>query len=939
MKRKKRVLSALLTLVMLAGTATSLAATPAAAASLEIDPYAIDWVVKYEEDFQTAVPEPEEWVRDTYEVQKDEFWGDYGYAEQHHYADNHPGQNLKDALDEFGAYRKSYSFGQDNWLTIESYARNAGDDPATPPDKGGRFIINGDGKAVMVVEKHTDAAVIGSSDPLPSTYRLEVTVKNIDVGGLNSDENGKDVAMDGSWGPWTREEANPYVDYTGKRVNGYFTESTGLSSGPWVEGDAISQNGMYFLGIVDYGNPRPQNNTFIHYHRKLAFDTDNNGPRPWSNVYDANGEKQLDGSRYISMLWLDAYQQGPYTSGCKFFSYTSKDGGTPEEGATMVDKYLPGEEYTFAVVRTPESYTMEVTGNFYYAGQHTYTYTKPHVDANAPNGLSGWTYHFNQTVEELNGLIPPNWEAEYMGETRVDWAADATYPDYFYIGIPHINFYSGTAEFTNITLKVPKGSSDDPAMNVKATVTVEGATAEDKVYDGKTVAVDVDALTITAIDGGADLTEALKDDVTYTWYTADEPDRALSITPKNVGEYIVKVAIEATDADGNLLRGEQRIPVAISKATVTVSADDQSVSLHAEAPTYTYTVSGLGEGDSFAIEPKVSSPSANLSKRGSYPITVGGATLPRKIADNYNEIVYRDGTLRVGSASSSGSGGGGYVSSAPATTPSNQPKVTTSNTADGGSVTTVTYPSGTKAVAETTAKGETTATVTLSAKDKAATVVIPMKNAAPGTVAVLVKEDGSEEIVRKSVMTDQGMLVPVTENVKLKFVDRSTAFTDVPASHWADSAVAYVSSRQLFQGTGNNEFTPTATMTRGMLFTVLARLDGQDTTPAQDEAWYAKGVTWAADKGVSNGQNPEENVTRQELAMLLWRYAGKPETKGSLAEFVDAGSVDAFAEAPMRWAVEQGIVGGKDAKRLDPAGTASRAEVAAMLERFVKATV
>lgn len=913
------------------GTAAAAAADAPASQSISIDPYTIDWVVKYEEDFTTPVAEPDEWVRDTYEEQKDEFWGDFGYAEQWHYAQDHNGASLEVALSEFGAYRKSYSFGQDDWLTIESYARNAGDDPDTPPEEGGKFIINGDGKAVLVCKKHTDAAIIGSTNPLPSTYRLEVTVGNIDVGGLNQDENGRDVPLSGNWDAWTREEPNPYVDYTGLRRNGYFCNGEYLSAGPWVETDATSQNGMYFLGIVDYGNPRPQNNTFIHYHRKLAFDADNNGHNPWSYVYDENGNKKLDGSRYISMLWLDAYKSNAWTSGCEFYSYTSRG---PEHGATMVDKYLPGEEYTFAVIRTPESYTMEVTGNFYYAGQHTYTYTKPHVDENAPAGLSGWTYHFNQTVEELQGMIPPTADDKYdygNGNVREDWPADSAYPDYFYVGIPHINFYSGTAEFSNITLLVPKGSADDPAMNVKETVSVSGVTVANKTYDGKAMTFDASALNVTRLSDDADLTGTLADQVTYTYYNAADPTRALSITPRDAGSYILKAAVE-TRLDGELCRGEQVIPFTIGKATLTVTADSKSAQAGSAKPALTCTVSGLAEGDRLVREPVATAGSANMNAAGSYPIMASGAVLAQKVAANY-DIVYVPGTLTVTARPTP------PTPSRPGGEDIKDPSVPLGETVENedGSVTvTATDDKGVKTEVTTAKDGGVTARVTLPEDVKRTTVTIPAKDVPAGTVAVIVGEDGTEKIVKKSVVTEDGVAVEVTASVSLKLVDKSVKFDDVKDGSWMDTAVAYVSSRGLFQGMGGGAFAPSAPMTRGMLVTVLARLDGAATEGG--ETWYEKGVNWAVENSISNGQNPKENITREELAIMLYKYAGKPETKGSLEGFADAGEVRSFASVPLRWAVEQGIIKGEDG-RLNPQEPASRAEVAAMLERFVKAIV
>ncbi|MEQ2456991.1 glycoside hydrolase family 2 TIM barrel-domain containing protein [Flavonifractor hominis] len=160
------------------------------------------------------------------------------------------------------------------------------------------------------------------------------------------------------------------------------------------------------------------------------------------------------------------------------------------------------------------------------------------------------------------------------------------------------------------------------------------------------------------------------------------------------------------------------------------------------------------------------------------------------------------------------------------------------------------------------------------------------------------------------------------------------AFSDVPATHWASEAVDYVVSEGLFNGTSDTTFSPDASMTRAMFFTVLARLDGVDTTGGA--TWYEKAMTWAVAEGITDGTNPEATITREQLAVMLYRYAGSPATEGSLTGFADASSVSAWAQDAMEWAVAEGILTGKDGSALDPQGTASRAEVATMLMRFVQ---
>lgn len=212
-------------------------------------------------------------------------------------------------------------------------------------------------------------------------------------------------------------------------------------------------------------------------------------------------------------------------------------------------------------------------------------------------------------------------------------------------------------------------------------------------------------------------------------------------------------------------------------------------------------------------------------------------------------------------------------------------------------------------------------------------VEIPVENATPGTVAVLVKEDGTEEIIKTSTLGENGVVLTLDGSATVKIVDNSKHFEDVhPVDHWAGDTIDFVSSREIFSGTGKNTFSPDVAMTRAMLMTVLARYDGEDTTTGA--TWYEKGMDWAKAKGVSDGTNPDANVTREQLATMLYRYAGSPEHNGALDRFPDADAVNSYAADAMRWAVENGIIGGMGDGTLNPQGDATRAEVAAVLARF-----
>ena len=236
---------------------------------------------------------------------------------------------------------------------------------------------------------------------------------------------------------------------------------------------------------------------------------------------------------------------------------------------------------------------------------------------------------------------------------------------------------------------------------------------------------------------------------------------------------------------------------------------------------------------------------------------------------------------------------------------------------------------------EAAASAETAPVVTVkTGSDEPVKVLIPTTEAKPGTVAVIVKENGTEEIVKTSVSTADGLAVSLPDGATVKIVDNSKTFADVPASNWAADAVSFSTARELFSGTSEDSFSPDEPMTHAMMVTVLARFDGADTSGG--DTWYEKSAQWAADKGISDGSDLGSNISREQLAVMLWRYAGSPAPTGGLEDFHDAGSVSDYAQEAMRWAVESGIVNGNGSGALLPQGEATRAQVAQMLKNFIE---
>lgn len=276
---------------------------------------------------------------------------------------------------------------------------------------------------------------------------------------------------------------------------------------------------------------------------------------------------------------------------------------------------------------------------------------------------------------------------------------------------------------------------------------------------------------------------------------------------------------------------------------------------------------------------------------------------------------------------------------------------------DGTTVETTTKPDGSTTVAETKpdgsvstvekradgteiktaqpASGEITASVSVPKSVGSTRVDIPVSKPTGSMVAVIVHPDGTEEIVKGSIVTETGVALRAEGDVRLKIIDNAKRFNDM-ADHWAKDAVEFASSRELFNGVGNDAFGPDRSMTRGMVSTVLARLAGADT--AGGETWYAKGTVWAVENGISDGTAPEQPVTREQLAAMLYRYAGSPAVSGELG-FDDADSISAWARDAVRWCVDNGILNGVGGNRMTPQDLARRGQVAAMLMRFLQATV
>ena len=210
-------------------------------------------------------------------------------------------------------------------------------------------------------------------------------------------------------------------------------------------------------------------------------------------------------------------------------------------------------------------------------------------------------------------------------------------------------------------------------------------------------------------------------------------------------------------------------------------------------------------------------------------------------------------------------------------------------------------------------------------------VEIPVSNVKPGTVAVLVHPDGTEEILKDSIPTENGIRLTVDGSATVKIVDNSKDFIDT-RNHWAREEIDFVSARELVNGVSDTIYAPNASATRAQLWTILARQNDADLSGGAN--WYEKAQLWSKDKGISDGTEPNAAINRAQMVTMLWRTMGQPAAGGA-ANFTDVPADSYYAQA-VAWAVESGITAGVGGGRFDPAATCTRAQIAVFLARSMK---
>ncbi len=437
----------------------------------------------------------------------------------------------------------------------------------------------------------------------------------------------------------------------------------------------------------------------------------------------------------------------------------------------------------------------------------------------------------------------------------------------------------------------------------KTPVNISGVsvTGAGKTYDGR--AVSYAGTPVAKTNDGTEVT--VTGTYSYVWQTAD--GAVLSAAPKDAGSYKLVITLNDT-----AYLGSAEVSFTISKAQVTITANDAEAYTGSDMPKLSYTVTGLASGESLAVEPTLSC-AADMRKAGSYEIEVSGAAVPDT---------------------------GNYVEA-------------------------ITYVSGVLTVKDRPINIGPVYDITVLKSDHG-TVKASLSNASEGsTIRLTVTPDEGYSLYSITVRAENGKLIDVSKSggvysfkmpasavtVQASFVKGTMKlpFNDVSTYDWFYDAVMYAYSNGIMNGLDTNVFGPNETTTRAMLVTMLYRAVGEPAVSGSNtfrdvaaNTWYTDAIIWASTNGIVTGVddglfNPNGAITREQLATILYRYAkyvgDDVSASASLAGFTDAGSISDYAKDAMSWAVAAGLFEGRDNGKLEPTGTATRAEIATVFMR------
>ena len=522
----------------------------------------------------------------------------------------------------------------------------------------------------------------------------------------------------------------------------------------------------------------------------------------------------------------------------------------------------------------------------------------------------------------------------------------------------------------NITLNLVSANYQTQAVNIRVYSTnytpilISGVSVNSKPYDGTALQY---SGTPIAKDGAGNTVSVSGYD--YTWYTAD--GALLGTAPKDAGIYYLIVSVNV--ADPNFV-GTTTLSCSIGKRTLTVAADDKTIIQNGVLPAFSIKYTGFVGSDSESKDITVRAKAHTVTDgktAGTFPIQFSSkATLSPTTAKNY-DAVYQEGVLTVkpsssntgpdigGNGGGSTGGGGGSIGTSASddrNTIANPDGSVTIRQTDkkSGTVSEVTtYKDGTVLTVLIPTTGDTSMRLSLGKELKQTTVVIPVEKADETAVIMAFLGDGFK-VLKDCVLADGGIKATFTQDCELKVVFNSKLYSDISPTDWYAEAINFVSSREIMSGDGTQVFAPQRQLSRAMLTQLLLNFNGgtaKDTSSrfldVDDDAWYTVSVNWAVVNNLASGYGPDkfgpdDPITREQLAAILYRYArymGYDVTAAcDITAYTDAADVSDFAAEAMEWACGAGLIRG-NAGSLNPKGNATRAEVAAIIQRLCEHVV
>ena len=596
------------------------------------------------------------------------------------------------------------------------------------------------------------------------------------------------------------------------------------------------------------------------------------------------------------------------------------------------------------------SYKLTVTGKGNYTGTLTgeYTIAKAAAPEKATGAMTIVNKHQAEYAVDLAAMLPK-------------LEAPCTYGDVNYtIEVIDIGSYYqpgpwGQAEIENGVLILPvihtdseqTGKVGEIRINVSCDNYQDFELWIDVNAENKTLPEGAPTLSTTTITYGDKLSKitlsgGLKDGDSavpgvFSW---EEPDAVLT-----AGEHQVTWRFIPTDGR-TYAETTGAVAITVNKATPT------------GAPKYTAITTGgktledaglTAEGGTFSVPGTVQWVDADGDEMDvSTEVKANTAYSWKFVPEDEENYESLTGSITLYAVSHSGGGGGGGSSSGSSGSAAKTDDVTTTVKTDENGNTQTDVKVSDKALSDAKKSGEAVKIPTgvkAGEDSNSAPVVkidlpknagetkieVPVDNVTPGTVAVIVHEDGTEEILSSSKPTEDGLEFTIDGSATIKVIDNSKTFVDT-GDHWAKGAIDYISARDLVSGVGDKLFAPDLTATRAQLWTILARMNGETVTGGQ--TWYELPQLWAKKNGVSDGTDPNGTITRAQLVTMLWRTAGSP-TAGSETKFTDVPADSYYAQA-VAWAAANGITTGVGSGRFDPEAPCTRAQLATFLYQNMK---